>query len=232
VAAFSGLAQEATTPEEAAAIEAVRQAADPSAAVAAYANGTALNHNNAKLNEAYVRRMVDLGLPEMAYHQAQTLTTMQPKDGLAWGVVAYVDARRGQMPEAISAITLAGQFAPDDKFVAHTAGELCAWYDLKADKTQLPGSVKDGMAKVRAIVDKQAAFIDAYNAACKAYRTEAQSSNQAAPGQAASAAEAPEAAATAPPPAYAPAPDMTAQVDQIAPLGVPPAYVPGARLLR
>ena len=82
--------------------------------------------------------MVDFGLPEMAYYQAQTLTTLQVNNGLAWGVVAYVDARRAQMAEAIYAINLAGQFAPDNKFVQHTAGELVAWYDLKADKATIP----------------------------------------------------------------------------------------------
>ena len=95
----------------AAAIQAIQQAADPSAAVAAYGSGLALAANDPKLHEAYVARMVDMGLPEIAYHQAQTLTTLQPNNGLAWGVVAYVDARRGQMPEAIAAINLAGQFA-------------------------------------------------------------------------------------------------------------------------
>ena len=114
--------------------------------------------------------MVDMGLPEMAYHQAQTLTTLQPNDGLAWGVVAYVDARRGQMPEAVSAINLAGQFASSNKFVAHTAGEILAWYDLKADKTKLPDNAKDGLIRVRALLDKQPAFTEAYDTARKAYQ--------------------------------------------------------------
>src|SRR5271165_3617731 len=84
---------------DAAAIQAIQQAPDPSAAITAYANGIALNRNDPKLFEAYVSRMVDLGLPELAYHQAQTLTTLQSSNGLAWGVVAYVEARRGQMAE-------------------------------------------------------------------------------------------------------------------------------------
>src|SRR5215471_9001682 len=131
------------------AIQAIKQAPDPSAVIGAYANGFAVDRNDPRLCEAYVSRMVDLGLPEIAYHQAQTLTTLQSSNGLAWGVVAYVDARRGQMPEAIAAINLAGQFAPDNKFVQHTAGEVVAWYDFKADKTQLPESVREGLIKVR-----------------------------------------------------------------------------------
>ncbi len=117
-------AEQTPAPADTAPIQAIQQAPDPSAAVTAYANGIALDRHDPKLYEAYVARMVDLGLPELAYHQAQTLTTLQSSNGLAWGVVAYVDARRGQMADAISAINLAGQFAPENKFVAHTAGEL------------------------------------------------------------------------------------------------------------
>jgi cell division septation protein DedD len=222
-----GCAQSALTPEEAAAIAAIQQAADPSAIVAAYADAAAPNHNDAKIEAAYVRRMLDLGIPELAYHQAQTLTTMQPNDGLAWGVVAYVDARRGMMSEALSAIALAGQFAPTDTFVGHTAGELSAWYDVKADKAQLQDSVKDSLSKVRGIIGRQAAFIEAYNTASKAYQAQAQSSNPATPSHAAPTTQAPQAAVAPTSPPAAPPPDMTAQGDQIAPLGYPPpAYAP------
>ena len=142
-----------------AAIQAIQQAPDPSAAVAAYAIGFAAGRNNPRLDEAYVGRMVDLGLPEMAYHQAQTLTTQDSSNGLAWGVVGYVDARRGQMPDAVSAINLAGQFAPENKFVEHTAaGEIIAWYDFKADKASLPDNAKDGLIKLRALLGKHPAF--------------------------------------------------------------------------
>ncbi len=163
------------------AIQAIQQAPDPSAVVAAYANGIGLDRNNPTLYDAYVTRMVDLGLPEMAYRQAQTLTTLQANNGLAWGVVAYVDARRAQMPEAIAAINLAGQFAPDSKFVQHTAGELAAWYDLKADKSTIPDSAKEGLAKVRGLLASRADFTQAYATAQKAYQTEAATESQPAP---------------------------------------------------
>ena len=126
----------------AAAIQAIQQAPDPSAVVAAYGSGLAITANDPQLHEAYVARMVDMGLPEMAFHQAETLTTLQPNNGLAWGVVAYVDARRAQMPEAVSAINLAGQFAPSNKFVAHTAGEILAWYDSKPTSPRCPTTRK------------------------------------------------------------------------------------------
>ena len=214
----------------AAAIEAIQQAPDPSAAVAAYGSGLAISVNDPKLHEAYVARMVDMGLPEMAFHQAESLATLQPNNGLAWGVVAYVDARRGQMPEAVSAINLAGQFAPGNKFVAHTAGEILAWYDLKADKAKLPDSAKDGLARIRGTLDKQAAFTEAYDTARKAYQTQTSATEPAAPpaaAQTATASVVPAAAATAS--AYAPQAvtptDQGAPVTYVAPQ-VEPIYTP------
>src|SRR6266850_5757362 len=152
-------------------IQAIQQASDPSAAVTAYANGIATDRNNPEIYSAYISKMVELGLSELAYHQAETLTTLESNNGLAWGVMAYVDARRGQMPEAISAIVLAGQFAPDNAFVQRTAGELTAWYDLKADKSTLTDSTKDAMTKLRASLNKRIAFTDAYTTATKAYQS-------------------------------------------------------------
>ena len=183
IALGSGCSQSVTSQPAtvAAAIQAIQQAADPSAAVAAYGRSLALTANDPKLHEAYVVRMVDMGLPEMAYHQAQTLTTLQPNNGLAWGVVAYVDARRGQMSDAVSAINLAGQFASSNKFVAHTAGEILAWYDLKADKAKLPDTAKDGVSRLRGLMNKQPAFTEAYETARKAY--EAQTSAVPPPAQ-------------------------------------------------
>jgi hypothetical protein len=169
------------------AIQAIQQASDPSAAVAAYANGIAADRSNPQIYAAYVAKMVDLGLPELAFHQAESLTTMQSDNGLGWGVVAYVDARRGQMPEAISAIVLAGQFAPDNPFVQRTAGELSAWYDLKADKSTLPDATKDAMSKIRLQLKSSTAFTEAYNTASKAYQS-ANSSTQSSQSPAGSAA--------------------------------------------
>ena len=160
-------------PEVAAAIQAIQQAPDPSATVAAYVNGAAVDRSDPKLSEAYVVRMVDLGLPELAFHQAQTLTTLESNNGLAWGVIAYVEARRGNMAEAISAINLAGQFAPDNALVERTAGEIVAWYDVKADKATLSQNAERGLATVRSLLEKRPEFANAYETAKKAYKAQA-----------------------------------------------------------
>jgi hypothetical protein len=167
--------------EVAAAMQAIEQAPDPSAAVAAYANGVAVDRNDPKVSEAYVLRMVDLGLPELAFHQAQTLTTLESNNGLAWGVIAYVEARRGNMAEAISAINLAGQYAPDNPLVQRTAGEILAWYDVKADKETLSKSAQDGLAKIRGLLEKRPEFVNAYKTAKNAYGAKTNAPEQAQP---------------------------------------------------
>jgi hypothetical protein len=169
----------------AAAVQAIQQAPDPSAAVAAFANGVALEGKQPNIYAAYISRMVDLGLPELAFHQAQTLTTLQSSNGLAWAVIAFVNARKANMPDAISAINWAGKFAPDNRFVQHTAGEIIAWYDVKADQASLPMAAKDGLAKTRGLTETSPAYIAAYETAKEAYdnqaRTETQPPMQAAP---------------------------------------------------
>jgi len=227
-AGVAGWAEQTPPPADAASLQAIQQAPDPSAAVAAYANGSAIARDDPRINEAYVARMIDFGLPEMAYHQARMLTTLEPKNGLAWGVVAYVDARRGQMTDAILAINRAGQLAPGNPFVAHTAGELVAWYDLRADKTTLPENAKAGLAKIRDGLAKQTAFKGGYDTACRAYQAQARAEaqpTQAAPAQYAPAPQALPAAPEAPPP------QAPLQSDLVAPLGYavpppPPAYYP------
>lgn len=169
--------------EVTAAIHAIEQAPDPSAVVAAYANGIAIDRNNPKVHDAYVRRMLDLGLPELGYRQARTLTTLQSSNGVAWGVVAYVDARRGDMPSAVSAINLAGQFAPGHPFVQRTAGEMLAWYDSQAEATQLAENAKIGLGKIRTLLEKSPAFTTAYNDAKKAYQADSTRGEPAPPGE-------------------------------------------------
>jgi hypothetical protein len=163
----------APSPEPTAAIQAIEQAPDPSATVAAYANGAAVDRNDPRLSQAYLARMVDFGLPELAFHQAQMLTTLESNNGLAWGVIAYVEARRGNMAEAISAINLAGQFAPENPLVERTAGELMAWYDVKADKATLSENARRGLATIRGLLGKHPEFANAYETAKKAYQTQA-----------------------------------------------------------
>jgi hypothetical protein len=207
-----GIAAAASGQGVASAIQTIQQAPDPSAAVTAFADGVAVDRNNPQLYEAFVHRLVDLGLPELAFHQAQMLIGLEPTNGLGWAVAGYVDARRGRMPDAVSEISKAGQYAPESQFVQRTAGEVVAWYDFKADKSQLPADVGGGVDNIRSRLHQTPAFTAAYDAARNAYQSQA--ANAAAP-QAQSQASQP---GTGPayaeaPPYYYPPPDYYADND-------------------
>jgi len=160
--------------DETTALEAIRQAADPSAVVAAFAAGSAQVADDPKLVDAYVKRMVDLGVPEMAYHQAQALATMEPENGTAWAVVAYVDARKNNMPDALTAIERAARYAPDNLFVNRTAGGIIAWADSAAGQTALTASDVAKVDNLRNLVANRPGFSTAYQAARQAYSGGAQ----------------------------------------------------------
>jgi hypothetical protein len=211
LAEIGGVAQETVSSSGLFAAQAIQQAPDPSAAVAAYANGVATDRQESAIHAAYVARMIDFGLPEMAYRQAQTLTTLEPKNGLAWAVVAHVDARRGNMEEALSSINLGGQSAPDNRFVQRTAGEILAWYDTKADQSRVPDETKTGLARLREVVGNRSDFATAYSTAKKAYQTETSSTQPTIPAP----------APVAPPPAQAQQP-ATPSAAVTGPLVEPP----------
>lgn len=146
-------------------VEGIRTAPDVSASVEAYAQGHAVAGDDPTLLEAYVRRVVDFGMPQMAGAQAETLVQRRPDSGLAWAVVADARARRGEMTAALSAIANAVRYAPDDVFVQRTAGSLVAWYDLQANQSQMPAELRRTVAEIRAKLSGRQAYAEAYRAA-------------------------------------------------------------------
>jgi hypothetical protein len=146
-------------------IRTVEQAPDPSAAIMAYANGYAIDRSSIKLEGAYVGRMVDFGLPEMAFHQARRLVSLDPTNGTAWGVLAYVNAKQAQMPDALFSMVQAVQWSPKSGFVHRTAGELLAWYDRNAAQVKITDSLKQSLERLRKGLGDVKAFNDSYSRA-------------------------------------------------------------------
>ncbi|MFB3894655.1 MAG: hypothetical protein ACE15C_21855, partial [Phycisphaerae bacterium] len=173
VATAPSFAQQSTTSQaraemSATLLKAVQSAQDPSAAVLAYANALAVDRGNVKLHEAYIRKMVGFGTPEMAYSQAQMLVALDPNNGLAWGVIAYVSAKRGDAVPALSDIALAVQNLPDDPFIQRTTAQLVAWYDSKPHP-EVADSIKLLVARLRARLVDQPVYTQAYKEAMAAY---------------------------------------------------------------
>ena len=168
-------------------VQAIQQAADPSAVIAAYSDAS--DRSDPRVKEAFVNRMVDLGAPEMAYHQAQKLAAEEPNNAVALAVVAHVDLRRGYLPDAITAINTAAPLAPENVFVQRTAGEVLAWYDARGNTTSLSQRDRDNLEHVRGLMASNSAYNQTYNMARQSFTSQPYPNQQ-------------PAATTTPPPQY------------------------------
>ncbi len=85
------------------AISAIKSAQDPTEAVRVYLDAQKTFGNDTDLMTAYVHKMVESGMPQPAGPAASQLVRINPNDGLAWAVVAYMDLSRNN---------LSGRFRP------------------------------------------------------------------------------------------------------------------------
>lgn len=148
-------------------LRAIRDARDPSVAVGAYARAVAeIGPDGAvpqSLLEAYVHRMVQFYLPEAADQQARMLVELNPDDGIAWAVMSFVAARRGQMVEALADTVQAVSRMPYNRFVQETAGQVLAWYDL--NKPTVSDTLRNSVERIRKDLQGQQSFARAYQEA-------------------------------------------------------------------
>ncbi|MFB3892989.1 MAG: tol-pal system YbgF family protein [Phycisphaerae bacterium] len=110
-------------------VQTILQTDNAGTAVSAYAKATGIDAHCGALNNAYMRRMLQLGLPRIAAYPAQTLTLDEPRNYLAWAVVGYSAGKRGDWATALAATARALEGIPDDPSLLNNAGQLIAWYD-------------------------------------------------------------------------------------------------------
>ena len=67
----------------------------------AFNDGLAIDAYSVPLEQVYLRRMVELGTPQLAESQAKDLVERDEQDGLAWAVLAYVSGTRGETEQAL-----------------------------------------------------------------------------------------------------------------------------------
>jgi hypothetical protein len=83
-----------------------------------------------------------------------------------------MQGRRGQAVEALGTIVRAagGDRVVTDPFILHTAGQLVAWYDTRADKGTIPERLKADIEAMRKKLSAQDEYGLAYGAARDAYQ--------------------------------------------------------------
>lgn len=146
-------------------LEAIEEAQEPSAVVAAYAQGLAVVPDALELHHAYVLRMVQLGQPHAAAAQARILAGRDGADGLAWAVLAFDNAQAGRMELAFREILEGLPWAKDDPFALATASQLLAWYDHPPADADITPAIPAMASRVRLFYAGIPSFDQAYQQA-------------------------------------------------------------------
>ncbi|MDY7011057.1 MAG: hypothetical protein SVV80_09950 [Planctomycetota bacterium] len=150
-------------------IQAIRQADDPREAMSAYARGCALDRSNTEIHDAYMRRMMKFGLPKIAYYPANVLIRIDPDNSLAWGIVGYIQGRRGELADAFSSTIRSLENRRDDPSVLHNAGQLAAWYDSEPDPPRVSDRVRRSLAQMQNELLTKKQYSSAYKGIAAAY---------------------------------------------------------------
>jgi len=147
----------------------VRQAAHPREAITAYARGCAVDRLNVELHNAHMRRMLQLGQPQLAYFPAQTLVRIQPENGTAWGVLGYLQGKKGKLADALVASIRAGRLAGGDPSILNNVGQLIAWYQGQPKPPKLSDANMRLIERLKKDLGERQPFVDAYARVSAAY---------------------------------------------------------------
>jgi hypothetical protein len=143
-------------------IDQISKAKTPSDAVAAYAQAYKETGDSISTNRAFVARMIDFGVPDMATTQAQSLSA-NVNEGMPWAVLAFASARADKLGDAVMQIQTAAKMSPNDEFVVRTAGQILAWYDVRQPTADFPQAVQTAAEDVRERLGSRKVFNDAYD---------------------------------------------------------------------
>jgi len=135
-------------------------------AAAAYAKGCTVNRRSSKLQLAYLKKMLQLGRPDVAQHAAKELSEIDPKCGMAWGTLAYMHARRTHYLAALTPAVKAAELTKDNKSIIENAAQLVAWYEAAKR-----GSVSaDIQRTIKALPSSRKQFAAAYKRAKESFK--------------------------------------------------------------
>ena len=159
-----GLSAATRAEQVAECIRLIEGAKDVKDAAAAYSRGCSLDAKSVKLYEAYLRRMLKFGLPQVAVYPARVLVKLRKDHPLAWGVLGHFHGKRKEWPAAYDATALAVVGLDDDPSVLHNAGQLVAWRESLTRPPKLSDRTRIAIDKHRAALLKKPQFAKAYQA--------------------------------------------------------------------
>ena len=165
------------------AIDAIARAETAQEASKVYASLAGKAPKSVELRDVYMRKLLVLGVPDMASSPARSLSTLDSDNGIAWALVAYYEGKRGQVAKALPAGIEAGERVSLDANTLYNLGQMAAWVDLDEDakvdqelvarmkrdsrawrqaSTFMDGyeRVKSGYEQQKALIAEQQAIID------------------------------------------------------------------------
>ncbi|MCD6304386.1 MAG: hypothetical protein J7M21_05425 [Planctomycetes bacterium] len=149
------------------AVRAIASAGSVEQASAAYAKGCAINRQSIRLQDAYMRRMLKFGRPDLAVQPARELLKLQPDNAVAWGVIAYEQCIKAQYLAAVPNALRAAELDPQNSSICHNAAQLVAW--CEGAKIALNATLASRLKKFKDASWAGKTFTDAYNKAKQSY---------------------------------------------------------------
>jgi hypothetical protein len=148
------------------AIRNIESALKPDDAASAYAQGCNVNRSSVKLQDTYMKKQLKLGRPDLANAPAQELTKLDPKNGIAWGDICYVMAKRGPVAYLLALSNgLKGiDLDPENPGICQNVAQLVAWYE--ADKGKRP-TLDPDVAEILKKLTSGGAYSKEYTKAAK-----------------------------------------------------------------
>ncbi len=156
------LADEAAAKQIEPFVRTIATAQEVNTAAKAYARGCAVDRSHPAIHDVYMQRMLQFGQPQLAKYPARALIGIDPGNGMAWGVLSYNHARRGELMDALVTTLRAVEADPKNPSHLHNAGQLIAWYENELEAPALPNALRRAMARVKDRHDEDKTFALAY----------------------------------------------------------------------
>ena len=123
-------------------IRAIATTSDLREATGLYASVATRAGRSRELHEVFMRKMLEMELPNRASGAARALVKIDPNNGLAWGVLGYYDTNKDQVPRGFKETVTGATLMPHDSNLLYNLGQAAAWYDIEGPKTRFdPGAV-------------------------------------------------------------------------------------------
>jgi len=138
----AGSANSATQDEIDAAIKIIRAAERVPDASEAYAGIARQAMDSAELRSAYVRKLVELDSPDLAYAPVIQLVKIDPNDVFARAVLGYCQGRRREYVDALSSLAKAADQGASDEPTMENLGQLVAYVEGELEPPKLSEDVE------------------------------------------------------------------------------------------